>query len=307
MRPVTRREKDPYVDSNDVVLRGEDGLVVEDLQQSRGLPVQDQAAGVDGPPEVVGKFETQQLLGDDGDVGHVERHMGHQALERLIAAALGRDNGRVARRVSLVGLVVSDNASDVGCVAVVRAGRVPTRSQPVVAGLGVGLDDDVVPLADADQDAVRLVGDDRDKVGGDDSQAMAVDGELKVAVGRDVDNAHTVLLSSLKVDFKLLATADTLLIGRAGAVERVCAVDEAVLHDGRTTLPGLVPQGEGLGMRPVLEEHGSQVLVIVGRSRTVDVHGAEQPLSILQSEMTVVPGAAVLSRAELVSELRCQC
>lgn len=79
----------------------------------------------------------------------------------------------------------------------VRRARVdPAAAEPVVVGrVGVGGDDDVVALADADEHAVGGVGRDGHEIGGDDGQGVAVEGELEVGVGGDVDEAEEVGLA----------------------------------------------------------------------------------------------------------------
>lgn len=105
-----------------------------------------------------------------------------------------------------------------------------------------------------------------------------------------VDDAEPVLLAGLEDSLPL----------RARPLVGVRAVDQAVLHSGRSSDLSRVPQSEGLSVAPVVEEEDTKVLVIVGSGGSVQHHSSVQAFRILQTEVAVVPGRAILRDLELV-------
>ena len=196
--------------------------------------------------------------------------------------------------------VVPNDSRDAFRVSVCGAGGNPSTSQPVVAGFGVGFDEDVVALPAGNLDAVRCKGLDGHQVVGDDRQVVSVNAELEPPLDGYVGQPQSVRLSRLENNLELLATTHTLRIGGASAVPGVGAVDKTSFHLGRSTLLGLVPEGKGLGVGPIAEGDGPEVDVVVGASRAVEDHGPKQALGILQAEVAVVPCGAVLGNLKLV-------
>lgn len=317
-----------YIDGDHVVFGGEDVITGHDLLNGGVGPVEEQAAAVDGPGEVGAEDKVERLVGDGGDVADVDGEVGHEALEGLVAARGARGDGGDGRWIGGAPGVVAHDAGDVVGIEVGGAGRDPAGAQPVVAGAGGGLDDEVDALAHGDGDAVGGVGDDGDEVGADDGQVVAVDGELEVAIGGGIDEADAVLLAGLE-DGLVLGAEDALagVVAEEGAVVRVGAVDEAVLEGRGAAGARRVPEAEGGVVRPVVEEEHAEVLIVVGRRGAVedlfrrglmsDVYplmiliaggrgetyqAAKQTLGILQREVTVVPGGSILSDLELVGQ-----
>ena len=66
--------------------------------------------------------------------------------------------------------------------------RVESGSEPR-SRVGVGSEDNVVPLAHADGHGVRVVGRDGHEVGCNDLQAVAVDADLEIVIGGGVDES----------------------------------------------------------------------------------------------------------------------
>lgn len=254
---------------------------------------------------VAGGAEAQGLGGHAADGTDVEGQVRDEGGGDLVATASAaldvRDRSGLR---GAAGVVADDGGGGVAPGGGVDGGRaVGTGAEPVVARGGVGLDDDVVALGDGDLHDLGLVRLDGDQVGTDDGELVAVDGELKVGVGSDVDHADQVLLAGLKDHLKLLAAADTVGVRAAAAVEGVGAVDEGVLGSGRGTLAGRCrPALKGRLVEVVLEEEHTHVDVIVVGGRSVDDHRTEHAIGSLQGKVRVVPGAAVLGGAELVGE-----
>lgn len=270
--PLRRAVRLGFVDRDDVVVQREASVAVNDLQQGGALPVQREVAAVEGPLEPgTTRGEVELLEGGGRQVGHVQGEMRDEALQGLVAAGLGGGDGRAGGWVRGAVGVVAHDARDVVGVAVGAASADPLRAEPVVVGGGVGFHDDIVPLAYGHGESVGGVGDDGNEIVADDGQVMAIDGELEVAVRSDVDHAEAVLLAGLE---------DSLKLG-TGAIVRVGAVDETVLHGGWAAILGRVPEGESWGVGPVAEGEDAQVFVVVGSGRPVQDHAAVKTLSIL--------------------------
>jgi len=74
------------------------------------------------------------------------------------------------------------------------------RSQPVVGGGLVGVEEDRVPLRDVDLEAVDGQGLDESGVGFNDGEGVVVDGELEFAKSAGVDEPEAVGLILLDGD-----------------------------------------------------------------------------------------------------------
>lgn len=173
-----------HVNGDDIVVGRVRGVVCHHLHDGRGLPVELEAAAVEGPlePGAAGG-EAELLQGDLADGADVEGDAGDEAGGGLVVAGLRGGDDALRGRVGGAGGVVADDAGDVIGVGVGGAGAHPLSAEPVVAGGLVGLDNHVVALADADGDGVGDEGLNGDEVVGDDGEVVAVDGELEVGVG----------------------------------------------------------------------------------------------------------------------------
>lgn len=77
--------------------------------------------------------------------------------------------------------IISDDFSHVQRVLVARgAGGQPPCTQPVVAGFGIGLDDDISPLPGGSRNAVGRVWNDGHEIIHDDCQGVVVYGRPEV-------------------------------------------------------------------------------------------------------------------------------
>lgn len=188
-----REGRKAYINSNDVVIGREHTVPRKNLLQRRCLHVQPQATAVNRPSESrSGRRKRKRLVSLRGNGAHIQRQVRHDARVGLVAAAGARSDGARARRVRGAARIIAHNTGDVVGIVDGGARGYPAPAQPVVAGVGVGLDKDIDALADGHEHAVGGVGHDRDEVRGDDGEGMAVNGELEVAVEGDVDEADAV-------------------------------------------------------------------------------------------------------------------
>jgi len=186
----------------------------------------------DLPPEcqrvvLPGEQLSVEVLGDNR-LADVVRDPGDQVREVLVAAdvqhgpllaggpfGLGRRGG-----------VVPHDAADVEGIEVDgEACQHGMGAHPVVGGLLVGLDDDVVTLADGDQQRLGLVGHDGDEVHGDDRHLVPIDGEPEGDLRARVNKPEEVLLALAEVELEARP---------AGAFPvLVLAVDQPAGRNGR--------------------------------------------------------------------------
>lgn len=287
---------------DDVVVEGEGGLAVHHSHECGVLPVNLETAAVEGPlePGAAGR-KAHTLCGNLVDDTHVQGQMRNQIRHGLVSTALGLGDGADSGRVGSARAVVAHDSSNTVWVEVVAAGSVPLCTQPVVSRSCIGLDNYIVALAHANAHGFCSIGDERNEIVANDGEIVVVDGELEVGVGSRVHNPETVLLASLEYSLPFRSSAQALdVVSRSGAVVGVRAVDQAVLHDGRAANLCGVPQGKCFSVAPVAEEHHAKVLIIVRRGWTIQDQAAESTLSVLQREMAVIPGGAVLGGLELV-------
>lgn len=289
------------VDNDDVVVGREVGLAVLNAGEGRVLPVNLQTAAVEGPlePGAAGG-KVQALGGDLVDGADIQRQVRNQISHGLVSTGLSLGDAAGGGGVGSAGAIVANNTGDTIGVGVVAAGGVPLCAQPVVSSLSVGLDNDIITLAHANLDGIGGVGDESNKIVANNSEAVAVNGELEVSVGSGVDNSDAVLLASLENSLPLGSVTQAVGVSGGRAVEGVGAVDEAVLHSRRATVLDRVPQFESLRVAPVVEEHHAEILIVVSGGRTVQDQASESTLCVLQSEVTVVPGRAILGDGEVV-------
>jgi len=235
--------------------------------------------------------------GDDGDelfVGFVD------AFVCVFAADGVRGAGEA---------VVVHNAFDIARVVELGASLLVVGTHPVVARFLIGLDEDVVALADVDVEDVGLVRDDRNKVGGDDGELVAIDVELEGRLDGSVDDADQVSLARLEVHLE----ARSCLRSAVVRTPHVHTVDEAGVHDARTvfrcisdSLSKVVLRVDGF-VAPILEDSKPSVDVVIRRARTVDGHGAKYTVVCLESKVRVVPSRAIVASHKGVGHLLAWC
>lgn len=287
--------------NDDVVVGREVRLAVHHSGEGRVLPVNLQTAAVEGPLEPVAASGKVQALGSDFvDGADIHSQVRNEIRYGLVSTGLSLGDGAGGGGVGSAGAIVANDTGDTIGVGVVAAGGVPLCAQPVVARVSVGLDNDIVTLAHANSDGIGGVGGESNKIVTNDGEVVAVNGELEVAIGSGVDNSDAVLLASLENSLPLGSVAQAVGVGGGRAVVGVGAVDETALHSRRATVLGRVPEFKGLGVAPVIEEHHAEIDIVVSSGRAVQDQAAESTLCVLQGEVAVVPGRAVLGDSEVV-------
>lgn len=262
-----------YLNSNDVVISREHTVSRKNLLKRWGFHVQPQAAAVDRPSESrTGRRKGKNLIRLGGNGAHIKRQVRHNARVGLIATAGARSNCACAGRVRGATRIVPDDARNVIDIVDGGARRDPASAQPVVTGIGVGLDNDIDTLANGDEHAIGGVGNNGDEVGGDDGEGVAVNGELEVAIDGDVDEANAVRRAGLEDGLELRAQdAGAGGVGGGRAVVGVGAVDQAAIEGWWSTLSGgLVPEFPNVGVVPVAEEEHAEIFIVICSSRTVE-------------------------------------
>ena len=238
--------------------------------------------------------------------GHELAHDGPQALVGLVVAGgvhLVLDGGG-----SAVGVVLVSDDTDLRVGLVQRAAVVSGHgTDPVVLVLdgdevvtGSGLDDDIVSLADADQDGLGIVGFDGHEIVGDDLKDMFVDGEDEGGGGGGVDEANQIPPSSLEdlgVDGGRGVACGGGIAG-LGAIEPAAPVQDVGLHGRRSDKLLDVVVLEGAVVAPVAEHEGLDGLVVIGRRWAMEGHRAGQAVRVLEGVMAVIPGRSVLGHVK---------
>lgn len=115
-------------------------------------------------------------------------------------------------------------------------------AHPVVAHGLVGVDDNVVPLANVNGEDVGLVRHNGYKVVGDDPELVSVDVELEGRLDGGVEYAQTVGLAGHKVHLEALAS----LVDGAVLSPDVHAVDQTRVEDTGTEIRPWADHGSAL-------------------------------------------------------------
>lgn len=279
-----------------VLLGGPRVVVLVDLQQRGVVPLVDEGGVAHGPVEAArgGGHGDGEVGRDVGQVGGVDLDVGHQVclvdalVDCRVVICLG---GGVCRGRA----IVADDALDVAWVVVVGAGCLSNGAQPVVVRCGVGSHDDVVPLANGNVHDIGSVRVDRNEVAGDDFHGVVVNGEFEMSVGSHVDQADAV--SSSSSEDCLVAGSDNSAVFLG---EGVGAVDESGVHGWGTADSRNKSQVIRGVVRPVSQDHGSKVNIIVGCRRAVDDDAAKDAIPGLDVEVRVPPRGAVLGSSPSV-------
>ena len=255
---------------DDVQLGWVVGVAIHQVFESGCLPVDVDGRCVDGPD-------------DHGVAVRLELGLGEVDVHRLVDERSGR-NGLLPVRCQIcwlsadVGLAVGAGCWGAGRDSVVgpdslRIEAVATqaipcniRAEPVVARSLVGVDDNVVTLANGKENPFSSVWLDGDEVGGHDLHWVVVKRDTNVVVNGDVDQPETVLLALLDSNSVVFATASCVLVG---------AVDEDVVTSRARTSVLKCLQGEGIDLVsgsvvPVVDHVRTQVEIVVGRCGTIE-------------------------------------
>lgn len=221
--------------------------------------------------------------------------------EEVLAAAVGRGDAG-GSGVGVGSTRVLEDHGGTGVVGDAAGAGGEGGVEPVVAHGLVGVDDDVVALADADKDAGCRHGGDGHHVGGDNLEVVVGERKSEGVLDRSVDQAHEVFLPRREREL-LVATAG------AGGVD-ILAVEENIVAVGRGAretrdkgVEGIVDACcDGVDGReiPVGNLQSTEVNIVVGRGRAADYDGAEHAVAVLAGKVRVVPSSTVLDCSECV-------
>ena len=155
----------------------------------------------------------------------------------------------------------------------------------------VGVDDNIVPLPDADVHAGHGNRRDGDQISSNDLEGVSDEAEGEGVLDRCIDDADEMLLAGCEHEF-LVATAS------AGRVD-VFAVEKDIVTVGRRSwkagdkgVGGAHDAGGELVDRaevPIRDGQWAEVDVVVGRCRAVDHDWTKNAVSVLPREVRVVP------------------
>ena len=178
-----------------------------------------------GRYDCVGGLRVEGIL--EGGFGHrllpVRRHARFRAIVRLKVGACGRSAcGHTG--------VSPNRTTDMGVGA--KAARLRLGTEPVVASCLVGVDDDVVTLADSKQEPFGREGVDGDEICRHDGHDMVVQRDADVRVDAAVDEAEAILF----------ACGDSHLVGSSLPVGLPSSVDDDAAGGGgwNANLQGLL-------------------------------------------------------------------
>lgn len=165
-------------------------------------------------------------------------------------------------------------------------------------------DNNVIPLADTNQNRVSVVRLNGYKVGGDNQEHVLVDGEDESRGGRSVDQAQEILATLFedlledgrRVDLFGLA----IRVRVFGAVVEAFAVQDDGLHLRRRVSKLDREILEGAVMAPVTKQEWVQSDIKVCRRRSVKRDWSSKTIRILKRVMTVIPRSAILRDVEFV-------
>lgn len=174
------------------------------------------------------------------------------------------------------------------------ASSVDLSTEPVVGSGLVSVDDNIVTLADTNGEPLSREGLRGNVVRADDLHRMVVERDLDVVVDGHIDQSKEVLLALGDGDVVVLSTTLCVLVG---------AVDQDVVSRWRAVLALKVDERVGGNLEsslvvPIRELVDTKIDVIVGRSRSVEEHRANNTVTVLVGEVRVVPRSTELSGLE---------
>lgn len=285
---------------DDVELVRVAGVAVHEVRDGGVLPRDVDGAGVDGP-DGEGVAVLIELSTGEVDVhGLVRERSGGDGLlpVRGEVGRLGADRRLgvgVAGRGPSGDRVVGPDSAGVVLVGAQAVGC-NVGAEPVVAGRLVGVDHDVVALANRDQEPLGVVRLDRNEIGSHDLHHVVVERNADVVVDRDVDQPQAVLLALLDRDLVVRSAALGVLVR---------SVDENVVSRRRRATILQVLQCDGIDLEgslvvPVVQHVRSQIDVVVGGGGTIEDHRSNDSVTVLRRKVSVVPRSSKLSRLEAV-------
>ena len=121
---------------------------------------------------------------------------------------------------------------------------------------------------------------------------MTIDLDLEELIEPDVYEAHEVFLPRSELELGTL-TSRSIRLDIASVYQVVRALGRASAVGGPVFL-------ERSLVVPLVQEHGAEINVVVGRCRTVYYDGANHAGAILNAEMRVVPGATITCGLESI-------
>lgn len=285
------------IDGNNISLRGVAGVLRQDVIDGRLSPIDVDGAPVDLPDKQRGAGQIQMhgegVVGllDEAVDGHGPLHDGGKVGQIQALMIDGSDTAVGGEPAGSAGVMEDGCRSGVERAAAERLSA-EGDVEPVVAGAFVGVDRDVVPLTDGEEEAVDRLRVDRDHVGRDDRHGVVLEVDLEVVLGRGVDDAEAMPLAGSQSDVGPLSGAGDGVLSET--------LEEDVVAEGRTGVLGDFDKLIGGFVVVVREGEGTEVDIVGKRSRAVDYDGADDAVAVLGGEVRVIPACAVLLGAELV-------
>lgn len=191
-----------------------------------------------------------------------------------------------------------DDTSDIVRVGGSSASVLVVEAKEVVADFLISLDNDFVTLTDVDGQDGCLIGLNGYEVGSDDSELVSVDVELECRLDGTVEKLEQVLLARNKLgrDSVALTCRRTVLGDRVD----VHTVDESSVHCSDTSNLCIVVHVINGNVRPIINDEMASIYIILGGFGSMDIHGSEETLIGLKSQMRVVPRESVAFGSPLV-------
>ena len=232
---------------------------------------------------------------------------GYQAGKRLVLAGTeNATNTVVLARVGVSSRVgckaratcVVNDTSDIVRVGGGSASVLVVESQEVVADFLISLDDNLVTLTNVDRQNGGLVRLDGHEVSRNNSEFVPVDVELEGRLDGTVEKLEQVLLARNK--FGRNSVALTCRRTFLGDRIDVHTVDQSSVHCSDTSNLCVVVHVIDRNMRPVVDDKMASIYIVLSGLGAVNVHGSEETLVSLESQVRVVPGESVTLSSPLV-------
>lgn len=285
------------VDGDDVGLRRIAGVLGNDVVNNRFVPVDINGAAIDLP-------DKEGCAADGQGDGQSVVRAGSEATSRnaagdnrcqvvqVHAVSISSRSANVGRESVRSSLVAEDRSR----VRIERstAGKTAAKGgvEPVVPNTLVGVNSDIVALANGKEETVDSLGLNGNHVGGNDGHGVILELQLEVIVGRGVDDAETMTLAGGERDIGKFTSAGLGILS-------VPFEENSVTGRG-TAIHGFLNQDISWLVVVVGDGEDTKIDIVGKRSRTIDHDGANDAVAILGREMRVVPTGAILLSAEPV-------